>query len=744
MLERMATALITLEAAPDDQSAVDAIFREAHTMKGTAGMVGMMRLSHLAHRLEDLLTELRSGARHSTPELTDAMLRVVDGMGRLVVSTAQGEASAVDEVELEGLLPGPIAADVPSTNGIPTPSVTAPPVIAAPPSKELQPSPQPVAPVPVSPSIEMMDAAPPSAPPPPQNHAPAEPASTPPHHAPVAPDGLEPHDRRRLDAVTLAVPVARIDELNRLVGEASAAQLRVGQVLGLELHSDPDAVSEYRELTKVLNQLQEVSERTRMVPIGTLEPILHRTVRDAARHAGKLVRWAITGDDVEVDRGVLEQLAAPLQHLVRNAVGHGIELPARRVALGKPEEGVVKVHAAQVGSKVVITITDDGSGVDVAAVRAAAAAEGVDVTSLDEAESLRLILRSGISTAAEVTADSGRGVGLDVVSAAVVAVRGRLEIDNHPGSGSEFRIVVPITLTIVPCLIVAVAGQPFALPMERITRMLGPQPVHVMGGRRLAMIDGVGVPVTDLASLIGMTAKTGGPWVILGSAEQQHAFRVETVLQKRDVVVRGLTGRLRDLNVVSGASVEPNGSILLVLDVVALVERAAHFVEPAAATAQELEQAPRAPSVMVVDDSLMVRELQRSILERAGYEVRTAIDGREALEMLAEQTPDLVVTDIEMPNVDGIELTASIRSHPRLANIPVLIVTSRTSEEDHQRGLDAGADALIVKTAFDEAGLLEAVSRLLGETGDVDKHSRRAAHVKATAVAAPPVGAGAR
>ena len=736
MLERMASALIALEAAPDDQSAVDAIFREAHTMKGTAGMVGMMRVSHLAHRLEDLLTELRSGSRHSTPELTDAMLRVIDGIGRLVAGTAQGEDGAVDEVELERLLPVLAPVDIQPSIAIP-PSVPLP-VVAPPPLVQTpQPSAQPAVPeaptlIPVSHSKPLVQPAPP-----------AEPAA--PHHAAVSPLPPEAHDRRRLDAVTLAVPVARIDELNRLVGEASAAQLRVGQVLGLELRDDPDKVSEYRELTKVLNQLQEVSERTRMVPIGTLEPILHRTVRDAARHAGKSVRWEITGDDVEIDRSVLEQLAAPLQHLVRNSVGHGIELPARRLALGKPEEGVVKVHAAQVGSKVVISITDDGSGIDVAAVRAAAAAEGLDVSNLDEADSLRLILRSGVSTASEVTAESGRGVGLDVVSSAVTAVRGRLEIENHPGSGSEFRIVVPITLTIVPCLIVAVAGQPFALPMERITRMLGPQPVHVMGGRRLAMIDGLAVPVTDLASLIGMSVKAGGPWVILGSGEQQRAFRVDTVLQKRDVVVRGLTGRLRDLHVIAGASVEPNGSILLVLDVAALVERAAHFVEPAADATQEAASTPRAPSVMVVDDSLMVRELQRSILERAGYEVRTANDGREALAMLAEQPPDLVVTDIEMPNLDGIELTASIRSHPRLANIPVLIVTSRTNDEDHQRGLDAGADALIVKTAFDEAGLLEAVSRLLGEAGDVDHHSRRATRAaNAAAVIAQPAGASAR
>jgi two-component system chemotaxis sensor kinase CheA len=701
MLERMSNALIALEAAPDDQSAVDAIFREAHTMKGTAGMVGMMRVSHLAHRLEDLLTELRSGARHSTPELTDTMLRVIDGIGRLVAGTAQGESSAPDSIELEDLLPATVPSAPPVASTVPKVAIALP-VAPAAPTPVVQPEPPHIADAPV-----------------------------------FAADVPVVHDRRRLDAVTLAVPVARIDELNRLVGEASAAQLRVGQVLGAELRSDPDGVSEYRELTKVLNQLQEVSERTRMVPIGTLEPILHRTVRDAARHAGKSVRWAITGDDVEIDRGVLEQLAAPLQHLVRNSVGHGIELPARRLALGKPEEGVVKVHAAQVGSKVEITITDDGSGIDVAAVRAAAAADGVDVSTLNETESLRLILRSGISTAKEITAESGRGVGLDVVASAVTAVRGRLEIENHPGSGSEFRIVVPITLTIVPCLIVAVGGQPFALPMERITRMLGPQPLHLMGNRRLAMIDGQAVPVTDLARLIGKPAKCEGPWVIVGSAPAQHAFCVDSVLQKRDVVVRGFTGRLRDLHVVSGASVEPNGSIVLVLDLVALLDLAERFVEAEVTGTKSTELPPKAPTLLVVDDSLMVRELQRSILERAGYLVQTANDGREALAMLTEHPPDLVITDIEMPNVDGIALTANIRSHPRLANIPVLIVTSRTNEDDHRRGLDAGADALIVKSAFDEASLLAAVSRLLGDAREPDGAAARARRAAAANSVSP-------
>jgi two-component system chemotaxis sensor kinase CheA len=256
-------------------------------------------------------------------------------------------------------------------------------------------------------------------------------------------------------------------------------------------------------------------------------------------------------------------------------------------------------------------------------------------------------------------------------------------------------------------------------------RMLEAQHVQVVSGRQLAVIDGVAVPVSNLADLLGLPATEGGPWVLLGTAAGSHAFQVETVLQKRDVVVRGLTGRLRDLKAVSGASIEPNGSILLVLDVSTLIERSNAIADSASRVPEKATGPARQLSVMVVDDALMVRELQRSILERGGYAVRTATDGAEALAMLAEQPADLVVTDLEMPNVDGFMLTSSIRAHPRLANIPVLIVSSRASEEDHQRGLDAGADGYIVKTSFDEAGLLSAVSRLLGRTAEAAPRRRK-------------------
>jgi two-component system chemotaxis sensor kinase CheA len=702
-LERIASGLLTLESAPDDQTAIDAIFREAHTMKGAAGMVGMMRVSRLAHRLEDLLVELRDKKRRATPELTDAMLLVVDGLGRLIASASGSEQDSSDEAALERLLPSLPAPlrSIGKTEPVPAPR----PRESAPTSPGSVVAAAVIIEAPAQAPLEVSAALSPS----------ARPARS---EAVAQPSVAQPDRRRHLDSATLEVPVARIDELNRLVGEASAAQLRVGHVFGTELKLDPDGVTEYRELTKVINQLQEVTERTRMVPVATLEPILHRTVRDSARAAGKDVRWEMLGQGIEVDRGVLEELVSPLLHLVRNSVGHGVELPEVRLAAGKPLQATVRLHATQVGSKVVIAISDDGAGINVAAVRASAAKSGVDVTRLTEQESLQLIFRSGISTAKVLTEESGRGVGLDVVATAVAAVHGEVEVLNHPGLGAEFRIVVPITLTVVACLIVSIAGQSFALPLHRIIRMLDAQHIQVVSGRKLAVIDGLAVPVSNLGTLLGLPTVDEGPWVLLGTPTSAHAFQVETVLQKRDVVVRGLTGRLRDLKAVNGASIEPNGSILLVLDVPALIERSDAIAEHASRVVDKAAGPARQLSVMVVDDALMVRELQRSILERGGYAVRTASDGAEALAMLVDEPADLVVTDLEMPNVDGFALTSNIRAHPRLTNIPVLIVSSRSSAEDHQRGLDAGADGYIVKTSFDEAGLLSAVSRLLGREFD--------------------------
>ena len=481
---------------------------------------------------------------------------------------------------------------------------------------------------------------------------------------------------------------------------------------------DPASAAEFNELSRSLNDLQERAIRTRMVPVATITDKLQRAVRDLSRAQGKTIRWDARGTDTELDRGVLNQLSDSLLHLVRNAVDHGIEQPARREAAGKPAHGTVRLHAMQLGSEVIIAVTDDGNGTDVERVREQAGRQGIDIDGMSEEEVLQLTFRSGLSTTAFVTDVSGRGVGLDVVRTNVEAARGRVEIRSQLGEGTEFRIVVPITLAVLRCLLVEAGGQRFALPFHRVVLSQAYQ-ASSQGraeGRPVVWVDDQPVPVSTLAETLGTPPgdATAGPIVVLADTARRHAFQVDRLLGQRDVVVKGLSRLLPHLPAVAGASVEPDGSVLVVLDPPGLIQRARQTSLGDPLRAPVRQHDPTRQRILVVDDALTVRELQRSILERAGFDVRVAADGSEALSKLAEEPSDLVLTDVEMPTMDGFALTEAIRAHPSVANIPVLILTSRSSDADRQRGLDAGADGYIVKSGFDEGSLLAAVNRLLG------------------------------
>jgi two-component system chemotaxis sensor kinase CheA len=357
----------------------------------------------------------------------------------------------------------------------------------------------------------------------------------------------------------------------------------------------------------------------------------------------------------------------------------------------------------------------------VARVRDEVAQLGGNTTGLSDEEALLLVFRSGVSTADFISEVSGRGVGLDVVRTSVASVRGRVEVRSDPGSGSEFRLIVPITLAVLPSLVVAAGDRRFAIPLHSVVvaQAYDPASMTHAEGRAVVWVGDQAVPVTNLDEILGLggDAAPGGAVVVVATLTRRHAFRVDGLLGQRDLVVKGLGRLLPRIEVLAGASVEPDGSLLLVLDAAGLVERArlARIGPERFLTMLEDDSPrPRRGSILVVDDALTVRELQRSILERAGFDVRTASDGQEALVLLAEAVSDLVLTDLEMPRMDGFVLTENIRSHPGLANIPVLILSSRASEEDRRRGLDAGADGFIVKSAFDESGLLSAIDRLLG------------------------------
>lgn len=514
------------------------------------------------------------------------------------------------------------------------------------------------------------------------------------------------------------VPTERLEELTRLVGEAASAHLRVGLMLKDRFGVDPASCSEFNELSRSLNDLQDRATRTQMVPVATVTEQLHRAVRDLARAQGKDIRWEARGTDTEMDRGVLLALSDSLLHLVRNSVDHGIEPPADRAAAGKPEYATIRLHAMQLGSEVIIAVTDDGRGIDTTGVSQRAARQGIDTEGMSEQELLALTFHPGLSTTAFVTDVSGRGVGLDVVKTNVEAARGRVEVRSEPGEGTEFRIIVPITLAVLRCLLVEAGGQRFALPFHRVVLSQADEPATRVyaEGRPVVWVDNQPVPLSALAVTLGIARgePAAGPIVVLADTSRRHAFQVDRLVGQRDVVLKGLSRLLPHLPAIAGASVEPDGSILVVLDPPGLIQRAPQSTRATSTPAPARHKDGPRQRILVVDDALTVRELQRSILERAGFQVRVACDGSQAMAKLAEERSDLVMTDVEMPTMDGFALTEAIRAHPTLANIPVLILSSLSSEADRQRGLDVGADGYIIKSGFDEKSLLAAVNRLLG------------------------------
>ena len=658
-LATLSELLLALETTTGDPELLAAVFREAHTLKGAAAVVGFADVLQVAHALEEVLEGLRRGDRTATAALVDSLLGAVDGIREMIPAVLEGDDRADHAerlvVSLQTTPPGPTPPD-------PTP-----------------PNPTPVA---------------------------------------AAGAGI------RGIGETIRLPVERLDELVRLVGEAVAASLRLGRLVTERLGAEPASVPELHELSRVLGDLQQRTLRARMIPFATIAEPLRRATRDLARTLGKTVELELRGQETELDRGVLEQVADPLLHLVRNAIDHGIEPPDERVLLDKPPTGSIMVRALQLGSEVVVTVADDGRGIDLERVRERAREAGDGLEGAGDGDAIYAIFRSGLSTAPEVSEVSGRGVGLDVVRTSLASVRGRVEVRSEPGAGTEFRLSVPITLAVLPCLVVEAAGRRYGIPMHSVVsgEAAGWTGDYVEGQAVIRVRDQV-LPVASLAWTLGTgdeAAVNGGPAVVVASLTRRHAFQVDALLGQRDVVLKDLGRLLPRLDLLAGASVEPDGSILLVLDASGLVNQA-RWIRPGVRGAVESSPAQPAspastgqPSLLVVDDTAVVRELERSILELAGYQVRTAGDGQEALAMLADAPADLVITDVDMPWCDGFELTRAIRAEPRLAGLPVVILTSKADDADRRRGLEAGADAYVVKGDFDQQALLEIVGRLLG------------------------------
>jgi two-component system chemotaxis sensor kinase CheA len=504
--------------------------------------------------------------------------------------------------------------------------------------------------------------------------------------------------------------------------ELNASNLRtmLGQLVDLRRAIEDDS----RRMAHVLAELQDDVRRVRMLPIATVLDTFPRMVRDLARDLSKEVALTVAGGDNEMDRSLLEQIKGPLIHLVRNAIDHGLEAPAARQAAGKSAQGSLTLTASQRGGCILIEVADDGAGIDVARVKSSAVRKGWltpdAADAMSDREALWLIFRSGLSTKVAVTDVSGRGVGLDVVHDQVCRLGGLIDIDTTPGQGTRFALRLPLTVATTLCLLVQAGGQTFALPITNVVRItrIRPGEVGSAGGRPVIVVDGRPIAVTHLAAALSIdaaeprTPPASGSFhtaVILGAAERRIAFLVADVVSAQEVVIKKLPPPLLQLPLVAGVTILGTGEVVMVPNIAALLRAPA---SPAAGLVRQPEEkAP--PTVVVADDSITTRMLEKNVLEAAGYRVRLAADGLEAWNVLQEGGCDLLITDGEMPRLDGFGLAQKVRGDDRLKDLPIILITSLDSAEDKERGIRAGADAYVVKSAFDHEKLLAAIGQLI-------------------------------
>ncbi|MGH9491976.1 MAG: hybrid sensor histidine kinase/response regulator [Terriglobales bacterium] len=806
-LQAVTECLLALEANPNSED-INRLFRAMHTVKGSAAQVGLQRIALVAHRAEDLIGRLRDGILRPSAEIVDLCLESVDTLKKFLYRQWLDEATMQAAVKsLLGKIArlAPAEAEVPAETTPVAEEAEAAPAEAA---KEVEAEPvagrkEPAAmgqSKSVRVALERLD----------QmmnvvgelvinrtrmvgrlaelekladvlNFSKARMSDK-------VGEFQDKHEFSRLNAPTLQEPqpthgiapfrggyssythsydhslaefseleMDRYDDfaiLSRSLTEISADITEVlTQLDGFVRRVDSDI----DEFTKLAHRLQDEITQARMVAIGNLYTRLSRTARDAAKASAKQVDLTLAGAETELDNNIIQQISDPLIHLVRNSVAHGLERTEERVQAGKPEQGTVAVRAYHRGNHIYIEVEDDGRGIDYEKVRATAVEAGLvtaeDAAQLNERELLEFLFHPGFSTAPRKTELAGRGVGLDVVRANLNALNGEVEVETEKGRGTRFTLKVPLTLIISQALFVRCGNHLFALPLAFVEeiRRLRPEEIEEVGGKLLTKVRDVVTEVVRLDTQLGLerVEPVSGylRLVIVNVAGRQVGIVVEEVLRKDEIVIKNLGEYLRNVKLFPGATIAPDGSLILLIDVNRLVageaiERrplmtsatAARVFAPGAAAiakgaipAEAIDEVAEDKVVVLADDSISVRKFVGRMLEKAGYRVKLASDGLEALEIVTQTRCDLVVTDLEMPRTNGYELMAHLRQMPETRSIPVMVVTSRAGAKHRERALKEGAAQFLIKPVQEDQ-FLSAVADLIGPAG--------AAHAKSSAVSA--------
>jgi two-component system sensor histidine kinase and response regulator WspE len=731
--EILNAGLLALEREPAAATHLESCMRAAHSLKGAARIVGLDGGVRVAHVMEDCLVAAQRGGLLLTPSHIDALLQGTDLLQRI----GHPPGGALDWPEREGL--AEIDACVAHLNALLD-------------GTELEPAPARMPAV----SAATPEVLPPEVPPAPQATAAADPQE---RMLRVNADRL---DRLLAMAGESMVETHWLRPFGGAMQQARRQQMRALQALeGIQaLLASADgtvprlraALAEARQLledshgqlsqrveeidqydhraSRLSRQLYDTALSCRMRPLSDGIMGYSRMVRDLGRALGKPVHLALAGEQTQVDRDILEQLDAPLAHLLRNAVDHGIEPPEVRRAAGKPEEGRVSLHARHNAGRLVIEIFDDGAGVDFDALREAivrrSLAQPETAARMSETELLEFLLLPGFSLRETVSHVSGRGVGLDAVQDMVRAVRGSLRLSQQPGSGLHFHLELPLTLSVVRTLLVEVAGEAYAFPLGHVMRAVAVRrdEIEQVEQHQHFRHDGRPVGLVSAAQLLQRpeTATPDAdtvPVVIIGEQDRVYGIAVDRLLGERMLVVQPLAQALGKIKDIAAGSLTDDGTPVLIFDVEDMLRSVEKLVSDG--RIERVRQAGagtadvRRKRVLVVDDSLTVRELERKLLAGRGYDVAVAVDGMDGWNVLRAEPFDLVITDVDMPRMDGIELVTRIREEPRLRQLPVMIVSYKDREQDRERGLQAGADYYLAKGSFHDTALLDAVLDLIGE-----------------------------
>lgn len=768
--QTMGELLLELEldpAHPRRRELLDQLFREAHSLKGGARAAGMVAIEQVAHRVEDIFAAARRGDIDLTPAVCDPIYMAIDAIGVLMEQADAGTNSelvappalldalsqaltlALSQVTLQETAPSPaeLVFAEPTTSSSPAPLPTLPPANIGTPAvpsnatashddstvrlsttlldgllneagelmtstlraRQLAREAAELRDLParwrrtwrrISPTVmRLRDTAP--------RHQPVV------HHL----DEREGAETSLKPVPPPTVPlVEALDQANALIDAMSQA---VDTLANL-------ATEDHTRLSAITDRLHDQVRRARMLPLASLLSPLRLQLREMARSAGKSVTLELNDGGAEVDRQVLDELREVCLHMLRNAVVHGIESPEVRSAAGKPAMGTISLSATVNNDQLDIELADDGAGLNLAAIRQRALNTGLlsvaDLSQTSDDQLGELIFLPGFSTSSVLSELSGRGVGLDVVRSQVERMHGQVHVHTRPGTGACFNLKIPLSLTSSHGLLLRAGNGTYAIPLNAVRRITTatPHDMQYLEGQPVLFSDGRLLPLVALSDMLNAESVSRQQArqlaLILGIGDRQIACLIDVALGEQELVVYRLPPPLLHVRFIAGATILADGQVVPILDAVDLIraaagERRIPTLEPTPIAEQ------RTPTILVADDSITTRTLEKNILEAAGYKVALATDGLEAMETLRQLTNnggcDLLLSDIDMPRLNGFDLTAQVRADTHLRHLPVVLVTSLDSPGDRQRGVDAGADAYIVKRSFDQQSLLETIARLI-------------------------------